>query len=50
MGILFVIGKIKFEIIGYYLIEVLLVVGVVFILFIIGGVFFGKIFVVGFLL
>lgn len=48
-GILLAIGKTKFEIIGHYLIEVLLVAGAAFTLSIIGGVFLGKTFAAGLL-
>ncbi|MCC9988799.1 ABC transporter permease, partial [Streptococcus agalactiae] len=48
-GILLAIGKTKFEIIGHYLIEVLLVAGVAFALSIFGGVFLGKTFAAGLL-
>lgn len=48
-GILLAIGKSKFEIIGHYLIEVLLVAGAAFTLSIIGGVFLGKTFAAGLL-
>ncbi|HGD5793773.1 TPA: ABC transporter permease [Streptococcus agalactiae] len=48
-GILLAIEKTKFEIIGHYLIEVLLVAGAAFTLSIIGGVFLGKTFAAGLL-
>ncbi|XCY64678.1 ABC transporter permease [Streptococcus agalactiae] len=48
-GILLAIGKTKFEIIGHYLIEVLLVAAAAFTLSIIGGVFLGKTFAAGLL-